>query len=272
MKARTRILAMATLVATLLLTAWVGNATFPMRARASTSGAVEKLPVLTNSTSALPVGVIPFKEAIARIEFNSTGEDLGFHVELDADAWKQATIFSPNGSKLFKVKNQGSVGKQGLTHLAFESAEPTLAQLPLDKFLARFPEGVYTVVGETIKGETLMSPMTLTHDIPAPPMITSPGEGEVVSVDAVVIDWEPVTSPAGIEIVLYQLFLFPADPPVGQSPPALNIDFTLEVPTTVTRVRIPPELLEPGIEYKFEVKAIEAGGNQTVTEGLFKTK
>jgi hypothetical protein len=30
---------------------------------------------------------------------------------------------------------------------------------------------------------------------------------------------------------------------------------------------VPPQFLEPGKEYKFEVLAIEAGGNQTITEG-----
>jgi hypothetical protein len=32
-------------------------------------------------------------------------------------------------------------------------------------------------------------------------------------------------------------------------------------------VTVPPEFLEVGTVYKFEVLAIEAGGNQTITEG-----
>jgi hypothetical protein len=35
----------------------------------------------------------------------------------------------------------------------------------------------------------------------------------------------------------------------------------------VTKVTVPPEFLEPNTDYKFEVLAIEAGGNQSITEG-----
>jgi hypothetical protein len=41
-------------------------------------------------------------------------------------------------------------------------------------------------------------------------------------------------------------------------------DFATWDPQSVT---VRPEFLEPGAEYKFEVLAIEAGGNQTITEG-----
>ena len=35
--------------------------------------------------------------------------------------------------------------------------------------------------------------------------------------------------------------------------------------------KVPPEFLEPGTAYTFEVLAIEAGGNQTITAGSFVT-
>jgi hypothetical protein len=35
---------------------------------------------------------------------------------------------------------------------------------------------------------------------------------------------------------------------------------------------VPEEFLEDGTEYKFEVLAIEASGNQTITEGAFETE
>jgi len=214
----------------------------------------------------------PFKEALARIEYNSTDGDLGFQVELDAPSWMQAAIIGPDGNKLFEVKNQGSLGVQGLTHLYFESTERPLAELSRDQFLARFPEGEYTAIGVTVDGKKLMSPMKFTHLIPDPPQIISPAKGEVAPTDNVVIAWEPVSSPEGIEIDLYQLFLFPVDPPEGQAPIKLNIDFALEVPSSVTQVKIPAEILTPGAEYKYEVKAIDANGNTTVTVGSFTTQ
>jgi hypothetical protein len=37
----------------------------------------------------------------------------------------------------------------------------------------------------------------------------------------------------------------------------------------VTSLRVPSEFLERNVRYKFEVLAIEAGGNQTLTERSF---
>ena len=223
-------------------------------------------------TEPLSESLTPFKEALARIEYNATDGDLGFQVELDAPSWMQAAIFGPDGTKLFEVKNQGSLGVHGLTHLYFESTEKPLEELSRDQFLARFPEGVYTAVGVTVEGKKLMSPMEFTHLIPDPPRIISPAEGKVVSIDAVVIACEPVSSPKGVEIDFYQLFFFPVDPQAGQAPIELNIDFALEVPSSITQVKIPAELLTPGTEYQFEIKAFDANGNTTVTVGSFKTE
>jgi hypothetical protein len=45
--------------------------------------------------------------------------------------------------------------------------------------------------------------------------------------------------------------------------------FSVELPATTTSVTIPAEYLDPGTEYKLEVQAIEASGNQTTTEVTF---
>jgi hypothetical protein len=37
-------------------------------------------------------------------------------------------------------------------------------------------------------------------------------------------------------------------------------------------VKIPPEFLQSGKQYKFEVLAKEVGGNQTITEWSFRTQ
>ena len=213
----------------------------------------------------------PFDDAVVFIEFNSTDEDLGFHATFDAEGWKEAVICGPDGRQLIEVKARGSTNKYGLSELFFEGAEPSLDDQPLDEFLARFPEGKYTIVGETAKGKALMSTATFTHDIPEGPVIISPGEDAVVDLNAVIIAWEPVTSPPGIEIVRYELSFAPEDPPEGDPPPVLDIEFALELPSTVTRVQIPPELLMPSTEYVFEVLAIEVSGNKTITEVAFFT-
>jgi hypothetical protein len=46
---------------------------------------------------------------------------------------------------------------------------------------------------------------------------------------------------------------------------------SLELPPETTSVLVPPDFLEPGTDYLFQVFAIEVGGNQTITEGVFDT-
>jgi len=210
---------------------------------------------------------IPFSKAKIIIEFNATGNDVGVQVLLDGDPWKRLKIESPNGRKILDITASGSLKKQGLTELFFESSEPTLDEVPLAEFLARFPEGEYEFEGKTVEGDELEGTATLTHVIPAGPVIVSPQNGAVVDPNSLVIDWEPVTETItgsqGITIVGYQVV-------VDGGNPSRRFDVTLAALTT--SVKVPPEFLEPDTEYTFEVLAIEAGGNQTITEGEFVTQ
>ena len=225
-----------------------------------------------NDILAAPDKTAEFADALAIIEYNSHAEDLDFHVELDAPAWEWIAILDPSGNKVFEVSHSGSIGEQGLTSLFFESAELPFDVLPYDEFLARFPEGEYTLVGETLEGEALMSLMTLNHNIPDPPVITSLGEDPLVPMDAVSIAWEHVTSPAGVEVERYQVVVFPVDPEEGQDAIALDIDLPFEVPADLNHVEIPAAWLMSGEQYQYEVIAMEADGNQTLTVGFFTTE
>jgi hypothetical protein len=225
----------------------------------------------TTLCSMRPDSAVPFNDARVFIEFNSTDEDVGLHATFDAPGWKKAVICGPDGSKLFEVRAGGNTEKYGLSQLFFEGAEPPLEEQPLEEFLARFPEGEYIIAGMTTEGDALMSAAAFTHDIPDGPVMVSPEEGQVVDLDTVVIAWEPVTSPPGVEVVRYEVFVASAQPPEGGPPPLLDIKLTLELPSTVTSVRIPPELLAPGTIYEFEVLAIDVSGNKTITSGEFVT-
>lgn len=213
-----------------------------------------------------------FADALVLIEYNSHAGDLGFHVELDAVAWKQVAILDPDGNKIFEVTHDGGISEQGLTSLAFESAELPFDVLSWDEFLARFPEGEYTLTGETMDGKQLLSVMEFTHLIPDPPEMISPVDGSTVPLEGLTIAWEPVATPEGVEIDRYQVVLFPVDPPDGQDPIALDIDLTFEIPADITAVEIPASWLMPGEEYQYEVIAVEAEGNKTLTVGFFTTE
>ena len=60
------------------------------------------------------------------------------------------------------------MGRQGLTELFFESAEPTFDELPPEAFFEQFPEGEYEISGRTLEGDKLESTDEFTHLLPAP--------------------------------------------------------------------------------------------------------
>lgn len=207
---------------------------------------------------------IPLGAARIIIEFNSTAQDVGVQVFLDGEPWKSMEIVAPDDRKIYSVKGKGSVRKLGSTELFFESEEPSLIDLPLDEFLTLFPEGTYQFSGKSAEGrDELVGSATFTHNIPDGPVIVSPQAGGVVDLNDAVIDWNPVTTPAGIQIVQYQVIV------EGGTPQRA---FSVFVLASTSSVKVPPEFLEPNTAYLFEVLAIEVGGNQTISEGSFSTE
>jgi hypothetical protein len=198
--------------------------------------------------------------SVAKIywEYNSTPSDLGVHVSLDGEDWKELAIVNPDGTTIFKVEGKGPYRDLGMTELFFEGAEPALSEFPLADLLDLFPEGVYEFEGKTVDGDEIEGEAVFTHAIPAGPVVSA----DVGPGDSLVIHWEDVTGPpAGfpnlaIEIVGYQVL-------VGS--------FQVTLPATANSVTVSPEFVDSlasGV-HPFEVLAIEAGGNQTITEGTF---
>ena len=98
-----------------------------------------------------------FAEARIFFEYNSTDNDLGVHVFLDAEDWRTLKIVHPNGQTIFEVTTGGGYKKLGLTELFFEGAEPSLDEVPLDELLELFPDGKYKFMGTTVDGTPLQS-------------------------------------------------------------------------------------------------------------------
>jgi len=206
---------------------------------------------------------IPFSQAKIIFELNSTAQDLGIQVFLDGEPWKSIKVVGPKGRTLLEVEGKGSLKKFGFTELFVESNEPNFADMSKEEILALFPAGVYKFSGKTVEGDNLVGTATLTHNIPDGPVIVSPLQSDVVDPNNTVITWDSVTTPAGIQIVGYQVIVEGGNP---------SRTFDVKLPGTATSVTVPPEFLEPGTEYIFEVLAIEIGGNQTITEGSFSTQ
>ncbi len=258
------------------------------------NGMMNLLPVLLAVATALILGASlsdswavdsrdkkPFKDAEIFIEFNSTAGDTGIQVFLDDDNWRSITISDPNGKTLFMVRGKSTLGRQGLTELFFESVEPEIADLPIVKFLKRFPEGDYRFEGIRNDGIRLKSNVEFTHVIPCGPEVL-PEEGTVLDPDSeVVISWDKVkkvVDPAATDAAGETVCTDPGD--LGQNLKIAsyqviveNSDIHLIVDLTSDdrTLTVPPELLKDNMLYLFEVLAKEKGGNQTITEGYFCT-
>lgn len=205
---------------------------------------------------------VPFSEAKIFFELNATAQDAGIQALLDGEGWDHVTVLGTDREPLLDIQADGSVGDIGVTELFFESAEPSLADLPLEDLLAMFPEGKYRFEGTTVEGQRLFGVATLSHDIPAEPNVLAPAEGAVTDPANTVVAWEPVTEPAGINIAGYQVIVELEDP--------LRV-FSVDLPSTDTSVTVPAEFLEPATDYKFEVLAVADNHNQTIHEGAFST-
>ena len=144
------------------------------------------------------------------------------------------TISDPNGNVVVDVDAEGRLKDWGLTELFSESNEPPFSEVPLAEFKARFPEGKYTFVGETIEGEQLVGTARLSHDIPDPPEITSPADGATVDRDGVVARWQAPPEPPGIDIVGYRVIATREDP--------LRV-YQVELPASARKVPIPEAFL-----------------------------
>jgi hypothetical protein len=204
--------------------------------------------------------VVRLDEATMIVEVNATDGDAGLQVFLDGEAWRTMTVLRPDGREIIDIDTKSRLKNYGLTELFSESSEPTFEEFSLKKFKRLFPEGKYGFDGTTIEGDRLVGKAKLSHDIPDGPNITSPADGATVAPDNVVASWGPVPQPAGVNIVGYRAIVEREDP--------LRV-FSVDLPASATSVTIPSEFLEPGIEYKLEVQAIEASGNQTLTEITF---
>ncbi len=233
-----------------------GLAVIAASAGVSIAAGGEHVPTAVDRTASAKA----FETAKMRIEVNGTDGDAGIQVNLDGRPWRAITIYGPDGREILDIHTKSDMRNFGLTELFTESNEPPFARFPLDDFKALFPEGDYLIVGDTIDGKRLVSTATLSHNIPEGPVILSPEDGATVPNDHTRVRWEPVSQPEGVEIVGYQVTLERQDP--------FRV-YSVDLPADARSVRIPADYLEPGVEYSTEVLAIDASGNQTLTNITF---
>jgi hypothetical protein len=224
--------------------------------------AAASLPLVTSAQSPSAAATVPLKDATLIVEINATDGDAGIQPFFDGDPWQRAVVHWPDGRVLFEVQTQDELRTYGLTELFSESSEPPFGEFSLDQFKELFPEGAYRFEVTAVDGTLMVAEVTLSHDFPAGPVITSPKEDTQVRRNEVVVRWEPVTEPAGIEISGYQVLAV-------QEEPVLRT-FSADLPPGATRLAIPAGFLQRGVEYKVEVLAVAASGNKTLSELSFR--
>jgi hypothetical protein len=227
------------------------------------------------SASAQPQNKLEVAELF--FELNDTDGDLGIHAEIDGGTWTSLNIEGPGGIKLLDVLSRGGLRTQGLTELAFESAEPSFDELNPADFFRRFPEGKYDVEAVAQEGGIFKAKVALSHVLAAPPEPTVADQPAAESCESpdlpeasapVLIDWEPVTQShpdigkvGPVSIARYQFFL-------EQGTMKLSVD----LPPEVTEFEIPESLTAAGGVFKFEIIARTTTGNNTAVESCFRMK
>jgi hypothetical protein len=223
--------------------------------------------------------VIELADTSIIIEVNSTDGDAGFQIFLDGNGWKNARVFGPDGHKVLQVTALGGVRAiGGGTELFMETSEPEYDDLEgMQDLIELLPEGEYFFLARTTEDHWATGTADLTHDVPAGPEIVYPVPSENedecstgVFVDSAYVEWDPVETDIWgdpeIEIEAYQVIV------ASEAEDGPDLEYMVVVPAETTMVTIPEEALAEGVEFKFEILAIEESGNQTITESCFETE
>ena len=220
----------------------------------------------------------PLKDAKLNIEHNATDLDTGFQGFVDSEGWKDLTFTGPKG-KVLKISGLGSLAKLGVTELFFETVEPENVDVSITDMLAKLPAGNYTIEGPGMEnGESTgktKGTAWLSHNIPAGPVLVAPIEGAVVPTDNdLLMKWKPVTKTIEgkpVKIISYQLIVEKIQDPHPHMIGKVS-SLSMYLPPSITSMQVPKEFLEAGVDYDWEVLAIEESGNQTLSSGKFSTK
>lgn len=232
---------------------------------------------------------ILFSDVSIILETNATDCDTGLQLFFDGDPWKSVIAQDPDGERILQVSAKGSLLGFGLTEQFNETNEPVMAELvegfpdlecdepefTLEELFELFPEGIYEFEGRTVEGDEIEGEATLSHVIPAPPEIVAPSEDDPQNPNNVVIMWNRVDAPIlpgfGRGPLLDEVEIVGFHVVVEREDPEPLVVFTVDLPADATQVKVPPEFLQSGAIYKFEVLQIDVSGNQTIAESEFET-
>jgi len=216
------------------------------------------------------------------IELNGSEIDVGVRGFFDYEPWKMLTIEDPDGNVIDTDTMENSMEEQGKAEFFFESGEPVIGEddFTLSVFLNRFPEGDYDFDAVTIEEDEVECHEYFSHAMPCAAEVCASGSTST----GVTINWDPVTQvvdaaatddTGGEELVCTDPHPKGAFKIVGYEV-IVEIDesgkiFDINLPPSATSVTVPPEFIKGNEkkDFKYEVLAIEASGNQTTIEEHF---
>ena len=225
-------------------------------------------------------GGLPFGVAQLYFELNDTDGDLGFHGLIDGDAWKSLEIEGPNDLVLLNVWARGSLRRQGMTEIFFESEEPQFSELPPAQFFKRFPQGLYDIEAITLEDEELEATIRISHVISARPGSLKVN-GKVIAKNCdvtlpvvsepVKLTWSkptkshPTVGTPNVNVSVQQYQVIGEIAREGQTPDLLI--FAVDLPAGATSFEFPEDFtgMADG-EMKFEIVTKLRNGNQTAVE------
>jgi hypothetical protein len=199
-----------------------------------------------------------FPAAKVRFEQNATDGDVEvvFEITGRSEGVTKLNVESPDGRMVvdFASDESGAANASGIREFLFESPEPT--DIPALK--AAYPEGIYTIKGETKSGFQLRSTAKLSHKLPPTTKLVSPkAESRDVAVRGVNLTWKPVP---GVAAYMLELEQEDTESIITATLPAANPSFS-----------VPKDFLKPGMEYKLGIGTVSKDGNVSFIETSFTT-
>ena len=194
----------------------------------------------------------PFDEAQVFFEFNTTDNDLGFQLFLDAEGWQKVTLDRPQRRTARADRGRREAG-ESRPHRASLRERGALTQ-----------RGAQPVSGGGIQAQRsrpwkapLCSarsscPMTF-----SPPRRSRRAAGRSCDPDNTVATFS-APGAEQVEIIIEQ--------------EDLGEVYDVILPGNSTRLRVPRQFLRPDTEYKIEILAIGENGNRTIAESTFETE
>jgi hypothetical protein len=229
-------------------------------------------------------GVVPpafaggsnLEQAKIIIEHDVTEDNTGYQAFVNGKGWEKLEIKGPNGV-IAEIQGSGMIKDLGMTEVLIETPEMESAKMPREELLKMLPQGQYEfrAAASKLGGGTgqMIGIASLSHTIPEGVSLAEPKTDVSVPKGNITFRWSPslkALDGAAIDLAGYQLVIDNESAPVSRM--IAKRGMSMFLPASVTEVTIPAAFFEAGADYGWEVLAIDASGNQTLTSSTFKTQ